>query len=182
MKRSIRPLVSVVALAAGLLASASAQAAPSASPAASGVQFDFGPLKTADANLAIVAYLGSPVPAPLPLDPRYSADGLSAALRQLCAKLGCTVESLEVDTTEYPYLVMGVVTGPRFREEMRNALNALPGYAYVSSSALRQNDRTFFALNMIPAKAYPPEKITAIQRRMTVRLQMLLAATVDAHR
>lgn len=137
-----------------------------------------GGAATAGHNDAILRYLGEPVPPPANLDPKYAPEGMMAAFKSFCEARGVTVEKLGVDTSEYPFLLYGVVrNGSEFFQQISTELKALPGYAYSGSTTSRSKDgEVTFALNMIPGKAHPGEQAESIRRRNMIRLQMLQAA------
>jgi hypothetical protein len=134
-------------------------------------------------NSAIATYLGAPVPAPANLDRKYSPDELAAVFRDLAATLGIEVGKLDVDTTEFPFIIHGRIestAGAGFFKKIDSELRALPGYTYGGCVTGRTQDgATYFALNMIPSSAYPREHAEAIGRRTMLRLQMLAAASRD---
>src|SRR6266480_5746798 len=66
---------------------------------------------TNDSNLAILAYLGNPVPTPAELDAKYNRTNLRAAFTVLSKKADLRVKALEVDESEFPFLAYGVLTG-----------------------------------------------------------------------
>jgi hypothetical protein len=129
-------------------------------------------------NDAIFSYLGEPVPPPANLDPKYTAEGMTAAFKELCAARGIEIDKLGVDTSEYPYLLYGVVrNGPDFFQQISADLKALPGYAYSGSTTRPAKDGTVtFSLSMVPGSALSREEAEVVQRRKMVRLQMLGAA------
>jgi hypothetical protein len=83
---------------------------------------------------------------------RYTPEGLKQAFANLCARLHYTPIRVEVDQSEYPFIVYGVLEGRCDYRAMRDALGSMPGYAYSGSvvGPTRDGSRTFFALNMIP--------------------------------
>jgi hypothetical protein len=139
----------------------------------SGITVAWGPEKATGANAAIMAYLGEPVPPPATLNPKYTPEGLIAASKALCDKLGYNLQKLVVDDTEFPFLVYGVVEGSRDLQGMQATLRSMPGYAYGGSVVGRKDGRTYFSLNMISPDQYPAAQRAAIQRRLMIRLQML---------
>jgi len=131
-------------------------------------------------NAAIVNYLGEPVRAPDGLDSKYSAEEMSAVLRSVCESLGIKIEKLAVDTTEFPFVVHGLVErqpGNDFFRRIEAKLREVHGYSYVGSTSGRSKEgASFFAMSITPRKAYPPERAEAIERRLMLRLQMIGAA------
>lgn len=144
-----------------------------AAEAPSGAVVAWTPEKARSANAAIMAYLGEPLPPPAELDPKYTAEGLVAACKAACANLGFELSQLDVDDTEFPFLVHGVITGSHDFKDMPGILRTLPGYAYGGSVVGRKNGMTFFSLNLISPEQYPRGQRAAIQRRLMIRLQML---------
>ena len=135
-------------------------------------------------NSAILGYLGEPVAPPSTLDPKYSADGLVAAFNALCAARGVNVEKLGVDTSEFPFIIHGVLgNGSEFFKRLDVELRGLPGYTYGGSSTGRpRNGSMYFSLNMTPSSAFPRDQTEAIHRRLMIRLQMISAAWADTTR
>ena len=164
----------VAAVSAGSSHRVCAADAPSATTVA------WTPEKARSANPAIMAYLGEPVPPPAELDPKYTADGLIAAGKGVCAKLGFELQKLAVDDTEFPFLVYGVISGSHDFQALPSALRTLPGYAYGGSVVGRKNGATYFSLNMMSHEQYPRAQREMIQRRLMIRLQMLGAIWSDA--
>jgi hypothetical protein len=144
-----------------------------AADAQSNMPMAWSPEKARAANASIMAYLGEPVPPPTELNPKYTADGLVAACKAVCAKVGLELHSLTVDDTEFPFLVYGVIRGTHDFQAMSGALRAQPGYTYGGSVVGRKNGMTYFSLNMMPPDQYPRAQREAIQRRLMIRLQML---------
>jgi hypothetical protein len=132
---------------------------------------------------AIMTYLGEAVPAPATLDPKYSAAQLAEAFRQLCAARGVSVAKLGVDTSEFPFVLHGVLDGETARDfflQIDARLRSAPGYAYGGSVTGRTTEGGLhFSLNMTPSSAYPHGHADAIRRRLLLRLQMIDAAWVD---
>ena len=151
-----------------------------AADAPSGIAVAWTPEKARSANAAIMAYLREPVPPPAELDPKYTADGLIAACKAVCAKLGFELQKLAVDDTEFPFLVYGVISGSHDFQALPSALRTLPGYAYGGSVVGRKNGATYFSLNMMSHEQYPRAQREMIQRRLMIRLQMLGAIWSDA--
>ena len=126
---------------------------------------------TNDANLAILAYLGNPVPAPADLDAKYNRTNLRAAFTVLSKKAALRVKALEVDESEFPFLAYGVLAGKCDFQVLEKGLREMNGYAY-GGSVVGHTDQgaTYFALNMVPHDQYPSDRC---DRRLMIRLQML---------
>jgi len=105
---------------------------------------------------------------------------MAAVLRSVCESLGIKIEKLAVDTTEFPFVVHGLVErqpGNDFFRRIEAKLREVHGYSYVGSTSGRSKEgASFFAMSITPRKAYPPERAEAIERRPMLRLQMIGAA------
>lgn len=138
------------------------------------------PASESPPNSAILNFLGEPVPAPANLDPKYSAVELSVAFRGVCDALGVRVDKLAVDTSEFPFVVHGLVEhqpGNDFFRRVEAQLRETPGYKYVGSTTGHSKDgATYFAMSITPPAEYPREQADAIQRRLMLRIQMIGAA------
>jgi hypothetical protein len=143
--------------------------APARAPAAAAATVD------ASTTVSIMKYLGDPVRPPSTLDPKYTAEGLASSFAALCQSRGVKVQQFAVDTSEFPFLVYGLLEGGReFFRQIDAELKTVPGYVYGGSVVGSTRDgSTYFSLNMTPRAAYPGSDAEAIQRRMMIRLQML---------
>jgi hypothetical protein len=129
---------------------------------------------SADAQSAILEYLGNPVPAPAGMDPKYDRDHLLAAFRDACSRQGLTVKALAVDTSEFPYVLYGQLEGKTSLRTLEPSLHNLSGYEYAGSvSGNTGMGGTYFALNMVPYSKYPADAAKFCSHRLTVRLQIL---------
>jgi hypothetical protein len=130
-----------------------------------------------DPNRAILEYLGQPVPAPGSLDEKYTPTNLFSAFTAFTANAGWHIRKLTVDSSEFPFLVYGVVIGQHHLG--RTEVGEIKGYTYGGSVVGRTGEgegSTYFALNLIPHDQYPVEQVKACDRRLMIRLQMLADA------
>jgi hypothetical protein len=134
MKRSSLPRVSLLACFV-LLAAGVGCVAP-AGKSKSGITVDWGKAKDESKRAA------GP----------YTPEGLREAFAALCKSLGYRAHVVEIDQTEAPFLVYGVLAGPCDYRAIRDQLGSMPGYAYSGSVTRGRGDDsvTIFALNMIP--------------------------------
>src|ERR1044071_2024920 len=90
------------------------------------------------------------------VEARYSAQGLKQAFAALCKNLRYRAIRVEVDQSESPNLLYGMLEGRCDYRAIRDALNSMPGYAYSGCVTLVKGDgaATVFSLNMIPASEY----------------------------
>ena len=136
-------------------------------------QNDIGVGVANDANRALLAYLGNPVPTPAGMDSRYNKENLLKAFTTVCQKADLVITKLAVDDSEFPFLVYGTLDGnhplpkaPVFEEQK----------GYTRGGSIRGSfggGSSYFAVNMVPDSQYPADKEQACHRRLTVRLQML---------
>ncbi len=133
-----------------------------------------GMLAPVTGNFAIMAYLGEPVPAPAGLDPRYSPAGLKAAFADLGKRLGLTVKRLEVDDSEFPFVIYGLLAGQCDYHALADGVRQMSGYSYGGSvSGDTGEGGTYFSLSIIPDKLFPAGRIMDCSKRLMIRLQML---------
>lgn len=107
-------------------------------------------------------------------DVRYSAAGLRQAFKALCQMLGYRALVVEIDESEFPYLVYGVLEGRADYRAIRDALPSLPDYVYAGSVTAVRDHRdgttTAFALNLTPPNRggeSNPSRIMARMKRLT---------------
>lgn len=124
------------------------------------------------ANLALLAYLGNPVPAPADMDPLYDRENLLKAFTALCKNANLVITKLAVDDSEFPFLVYGTLEGKHSLPE-KSAFEEQKGYTYGGSVRGSDGEGTYFAVNMVPSDKYPEGQEKACQRRLMLRLQML---------
>jgi hypothetical protein len=133
-------------------------------------------------NRAIMDYLGEPVPLPANLETKYTAAALKAEFTTLVEATGAKIQKLAVDTSEFPCLVYGAVTGTNNLQRVQDTIGTRAGYTYGGSVVGRiGNGTTCFAINLTPSDQYPHGEIEAVNRRLMIRLQMLAqkARTAD---
>ena len=135
----------------------------------------------ARSNRLIMDYLGDPVRPPSPLSEAYSPANLLAAFTAVARKRGVEIKKLEVDDSEFPYLLSGILAGKPDFGPLETDLRQMKGYDYGGSVVGGADDgSTYFSMNIIPHNQYPPGQITACSRRLMVRLQMLSDAIREA--
>jgi hypothetical protein len=139
----------------------------------SGKQPGPGKAVAGNANQALVAYLGNPVPAPADMDSRYNQENLLKAFADLCRQADLVITKLAVDDSEFPFLVYGTLDGRHALPE-KPAFEEQKGYTYGGSVRGSNGEgSTYFAVNMVPPSQYPAAQQKACNRRLTLRLQML---------
>jgi hypothetical protein len=127
------------------------------------------PVSVTGPNQVLFEYLGDPVPAPADMDPAYSREGLVNAIETAARNAGITVKRIEIEDSEYPFLVGTVCKEGEF-QKLTDQLRKLPGYSYngcISSS-------THAAFNIVPYRAYPPQLSQRIGHRTGLRSQVFM--------
>ncbi|HEY1793527.1 MAG TPA: hypothetical protein VGG34_11465 [Opitutaceae bacterium] len=150
---------------------------PQESGAALASSIPAGPKETRPgnrANQAILAYLGNPVPPPPSLDPRYTRPSLIAAFKSLGAQLGLAIDRLDVDESEFPFILYGVSDGPCDYHALAKGFRQMEGYDYCGSvTRSLPGGRMSFAIDIIPRDQIPTARAADCRRRLMIRLQML---------
>ncbi len=124
-----------------------------------GIIFDFG--------------AGEPIPPPPDLDRKYTAAGLREAFTVLCKRLGYKIVKLEIDQTEFPFLVSAVVEDRCDYRALRDGLSSMSGYAYSGAATRYRDSQTHVALNLLPTAQLSPEQARLIHQRVRLRLAKL---------
>jgi hypothetical protein len=136
---------------------------------------------SARSNRLIMDYLGDPVRPPSTLSETYSPANLLAVFTAVSKKRGVEIKKLEVDDSEFPFLVYGVLAGKPDLGPLETDLRQTTGYAYGGAVVGSTGDgSTYFSMNIIPYNQYPPGQAAACSRRLMVRLQMLSDAIRQA--
>jgi hypothetical protein len=119
-------------------------------------------------NQALFEYLGEPVDPPADMDALYSKEGLIKAVHRAADKAGISVRRVEVDDSEYPFLV-GIICNEGDYPKLTVQLRKLQGYEFnggVSSP-------THSAMNLVPYRVWPPGTGERIGHRTGLRTQVL---------
>jgi hypothetical protein len=117
---------------------------------------------------ALLTYLGEAVPPPLNIDPAYTKEGLLNALQQAAQLAAVSLTKLEIETSEFPFLVGVVCENEADFEKLKSQLKNMGGYEYAGGTG----SRGISAFNITPYRGYPPETGQRIGRRTMLRTQM----------
>ncbi len=127
------------------------------------------PVVLTGANKILFNYLGNPVEPPANLAPAYTKEGLTKAMQTAGQKAGVKLVRLEIDDSEFPFLVGVVFANKDDKEKFIAEVKKLPDYEFsggVSSD-------TTFAMNLVPSGAFPGESAERIYHRGTLRMSVL---------
>lgn len=121
----------------------------------------------ANANRAIFEYLGEPVEPPTDLDPKFSREGLSNALRSAVQNAGASLH-VQVEDSEFPFLV-GLV-GQGARASYSRIMTELKQMGYSDQGSV--GSETCQSMNIVPYDAFPRDASQRISHRLMVRQQI----------
>ncbi len=128
-------------------------------------------------NQALFKYLGDAVATPATLDAAYSKAGLTGALQNAARAAGISLVKLEIDDSEFPFLVGVVCRQGDDMQALKEEVGSLPAYKF--SGGVGGN--TTFVMNLVPPSAFPADAHQRIYRRMTVRERMLFDRISEQH-
>ncbi len=120
-------------------------------------------------NEALFNYLGNPVPPPPNMDSAYTKAGLTGAIQAAAQKAGISLVRVEIDDSEFPFLVGVVLTKPGERQKLEEQIKKLDAYTFSGGVS----GDTICAMNIVPHRAYPPESSQRIHHRMMLREAVL---------
>jgi len=118
-------------------------------------------------NGVILKYLGDPVEPPANLQASYSQTGLINAIKAAARRASILVERVEIDDSEYPFLV-GVVCSEESFPKLKEEIRKISDYEYQGSVG----SHNCYTMSIVPHRAYPLEAQQRIVRRATVRMQI----------
>jgi hypothetical protein len=132
------------------------------------------PVLSSGPNQILFRYLGNPVEPPPNMDVRYDKEGLIAAIKLASRKAGITVRKVDVDDTEYPFLV-GVVCAGSDATALKTQLRQMEGYQYngsVGNDANADGSDTCNVFTLDPYPARPAYARRQIDHRLLLREQV----------
>jgi RNA polymerase sigma factor (sigma-70 family) len=121
-------------------------------------------------NLAILDFLGNPVPPPANLDAAYTKEGLMNAIQTAAQMANVSVERVEIDDSEFPYLVAVTVDNKADREALESKIKGMNQYVY--SGGISSDTTTVF--NMTPGNQFPVGTGSVVGSRLMVRQMMIM--------
>lgn len=122
-------------------------------------------------NRILYQYLGNPVEPPPHLDARYSKEGLVNAIQQAARDANIAVKKIEIEDSEFPYLV-GVICGGADFPKLKSQLKKLDGYNYgggVGNDVNKDGSDSCNTFCIVPYHAFPRDASERIYHRLMLR-------------
>jgi hypothetical protein len=127
------------------------------------------PLSFSGPNQGLFEYLGNPVAPPPDMDAAYSKAGLTRAIQTAAQNAGLSLVRVEIDDSEFPFLVGVVFAQPGDRQKLEEQIRKLEPYTFAGGVS----GGSICAMNIVPYRAFPPESSQRISRRMMLREAVL---------
>lgn len=128
------------------------------------------PALPAGPNKVLYEYLGDPVATPTNMDAAYTKEGLINAMQAAAKAAGISLKKLEIDDSEFPFLVGVICTNREDMEKLKERIRKMPAYNY--TGGVGGNDS--YAMNLVHYRAFPKEAVQRIHRRTPLREQILM--------
>jgi hypothetical protein len=129
-----------------------------------------GPVSLTGPNEALFEYLGDPVEPPVDMDAAYTKDGLTKAIETAARKAGISVKRIEIDDSEYPFLV-GLICKEGDYSKLTDQLRKMDAYEFNGGIS----SHTCAAFNLVPYRVFPSAAGERISHRTGLRQQVLYA-------
>lgn len=120
-------------------------------------------------NQALFEYLGNPVQPPADMNAAYTKEGLTQAVQSAAQAAGISLVNLQVDDSEFPFLVGVTFAKKGDEEKLKEQIFA--NAAYASSGGVGGDFSC--AMNIVPSSAFPDGTRRSIYHRMTLREAVL---------
>lgn len=120
-------------------------------------------------NQVLFQYLGNPVPVPSDMAAAYTKKGLTQAMQAAAQNTGISLVKLEIDDSEYPFLIGVTFAKETDKEKLLKQIRANSAYALSGGVG----GETYYAMNIVPHRAFPQDASQRIYRRMTLREAVL---------
>jgi RNA polymerase sigma factor (sigma-70 family) len=117
---------------------------------------------------ALMAFLGEAVPPPPDMNPAYSKEGLLGAVQQAAQLAGVSVKKLEIETSEFPFLLGVVCDTEEDFSKLKAQFKDMPNYQYRGGTGSHGS----CAFTIIPHQGYPSDSAQRIGRRTMLRTQV----------
>jgi hypothetical protein len=103
------------------------------------------------------------------LDAAYTREGLTHAMQAAAQNAGISLVKLEIDDSEFPFLVGVVVANRGDMEKLKEQIRTMTAYNYTGDVG----GNTRYAMNLVPNSAFPAEANQRIYHRMMLREAVL---------
>jgi hypothetical protein len=120
-------------------------------------------------NQVLFDYLGNPVAPPAHMDAAYTKEGLVSAMQEAAQAANITLTKVEIDDSEFPFLVGAVCENKGDMEKLKDQIRKLAVYNY--SGGVGSDTR--MVMNLVPYSAFPTDASQRINHRMMLREAIL---------
>lgn len=122
-------------------------------------------------NKVLYDYLGDPVAPPAKMDAAYTKEGLTHAMQAAAKAAGITLTKLEIDDSEFPFLVGVICANPQDMEKLKEQIQKTRGYNY--TGGVGGGRSASYAMNLVPSTSYPADTQERIEHRLSLRQEIL---------
>lgn len=105
------------------------------------------------------------------MDAAYTREGLTHAMQAAAKAAGVTLTKLQIDDSEFPFLVGVVCANQQDMEKLKEQIRKMPAYDF--TGGVGGGRSASYAMNLVPYTAYPAGAGERIGRRLSVRERML---------
>jgi len=116
-------------------------------------------------NQVLFGYLGDPVAPPANMDAAYTKEGLTSAMQEAAQAASITLTKVEVDDSEFPFLVGVVCADKGDVGKLKEQIRKLATYNFSGSVG----GDTRMVMNLVPYTAFPTDAQERIHHRMMLR-------------
>jgi hypothetical protein len=127
-------------------------------------------------NKVLYDYLGDPVAPPANMDAAYSKEGLIGAMQDAAKAANITLTKVEVDNSEFPFLVGVVCANRGDLEKLKEQIRKMTTYNYTGGVG----GDTQMIMNLVPYSAFPTDASQRIYHRMMLR-EAILSDKINGH-
>jgi hypothetical protein len=120
-------------------------------------------------NQVLFDYLGNPVAPPANMDAAYTKEGLTSAMQEAAQAANITLTKVEVDDSEFPFLVGVVCVNKGDMEKLKDQIRKMAVYNYSGGVG----SDTKMVMNLVPHSAFPTDAHERIYHRMMLREAIL---------
>jgi hypothetical protein len=127
-------------------------------------------------NQVLFDYLGDPVSPPAKMDAAYTKQGLISAMQDAAQAANITLTKVEVDDSEFPFLVGVVCANRGDLEKLKEQIRKMTTYNYTGGVG----GDTRMVMNLVPYSAFPTDASQRIYHRMMLR-EAILSDKINGH-